>query len=483
MVGNGTGPVTVREQTIPSQVLLLQGPIGPFFSRLADELKSEGHEVFKIHFNGGDEACYAHSGAQRYTGDLTEWPAFLASFIEQHAIDRIFLFGDCRPYHLRATRVARESGVSVYVFDEGYVRPDYITLEPGGVNGFSSLSRDPKDYQSSAPKRLDSPHSAGAGFWPVARHAMYYYLAAWRRQRAFPHYVHHRPLSPLREGLCWLRSGLRKIYYMGIDRLLIRRLADHSDGYYLVPLQVHCDAQIIRHSGGFTVEGFIARVIRSFAEHAPANTRLVLKHHPMDRGYYHHGRLISVLAAQYAVHDRVHYLHEGHLPTLLSGARGTVTINSTVGLSSALHHTPVKVVGDAVYDMAGLTNQAALETFWQEPGQVDHQLYRRYRHYLVSSVLGNGSFYRRAREDLGATGIAWPLGSLTATCDLNRIGAATAAARGHGQAAAVAPVAYHDVPSVAVQAAARVTVDEPLIVWSEREQGISRQQEESRAVQ
>lgn len=404
--------------------------MGPFFSLLAEELKSEGHEVFKIHFNGGDEVCYTQNGAYPYRGDLAGWSVFLRAFIARHGIDRIFLFGDCRPYHLRATNVAREMGVAVFVFEEGYVRPDYITLEPGGVNGRSALSRETGDYATQGPVKQDVPQPAGGVFWRIAGYAVRYYLAAWWLRRAFPHYEHHRPLNPFSEGVCWVRSGLRKLYYLCADYPLVRRLGRQQHGkYYLVPLQVHCDAQVKHHSRYASIEEFIAEVIASFAEHAPADTELIFRHHPMDRAYYDYGKLIARLAARYRVRERVCYLHEGHLPMLLHGARGTVTINSTVGLSSAHHRTPVKVMGYAAYDMPGLTCQEPLDAIWQAPGEVDHRLYRRFRQYLVANVLGNGSFYRRVRAERGATGIEWPLGSLSAASDPARAGVLPIAAR------------------------------------------------------
>src|SRR5207253_3330067 len=36
------------------RVLLLQGPVGPFFRRLAARLRAAGAEVHKVNFNGGD---------------------------------------------------------------------------------------------------------------------------------------------------------------------------------------------------------------------------------------------------------------------------------------------------------------------------------------------------------------------------------------------------------------------------------------------
>ncbi len=55
--------------------------------------------------------------------------------------------------------------------------------------------------------------------------------------------------------------------------------------FFLVPLQVFNDAQIfgipeLRLGGGLRRGG-----ARPFARHAPADTALVIKHHPMSRGY------------------------------------------------------------------------------------------------------------------------------------------------------------------------------------------------------
>lgn len=39
-------------------VLLLQGPVGPFFSRLAHDLELAGASVHKVNFNAGDSLFY-----------------------------------------------------------------------------------------------------------------------------------------------------------------------------------------------------------------------------------------------------------------------------------------------------------------------------------------------------------------------------------------------------------------------------------------
>ena len=64
-----------------------------------------------------------------------------------------------------------------------------------------------------------------------------------------------------------------------------------SGSYFLFPLQVYCDAQL-EHSPFASMEEAIHQVLSSFAVHAPADARLVIKHHPMDRPYREYGAML-----------------------------------------------------------------------------------------------------------------------------------------------------------------------------------------------
>ena len=81
------------------RVLLLQGPNGPFFQRLADELESVGAQVYKINFNAADAHYFPGSRASNYRGNFQDWPQFAQDFCQKEDIEIVFLFGDCRKYH------------------------------------------------------------------------------------------------------------------------------------------------------------------------------------------------------------------------------------------------------------------------------------------------------------------------------------------------------------------------------------------------
>jgi capsular polysaccharide export protein len=319
------------------------------------------------------------------------------------------LFGDCRPIHQIARDEVLARGLELGVFEEGYVRPDYITLERRGVNGHSTLPRLPGRYRNLERAPPDPTRPVGNAYWHGVVWSTIYATATAMGSWRFPHYRHHRPLGPI-EALRWWRGAARKWLYRVCERGWQDRLAGALSGrYFLVPLQVHNDAQVHKHSSYPSVLAFVDATMRSFARYAPADTWLVIKHHPMDRAHQDYRNTITRLASELGVAARVVYLHDQHLPTLLDHTRGVVLINSTVGLQALHHGCAVKVCGDAIFDMEGLTFQGTLASFWEaaDTAKPDAQLFARYRQYVVATTQINGSFYRRLKRAGLASGVRW----------------------------------------------------------------------------
>ncbi len=392
------------------RVLLLQGPFGPFFRRFAQDLAGVGAIVSKINFNAGDQLFY-RSDAIAYRGPMERWPRFLQQVLIARDIDVIVVFGDCRPIHRAAVEVARAQGVQVLVFEEGYVRPDYVTLETHGTNGHSMLSRDPDHYRRLGEAELDTPAPVGDWIWPAVVYGFFYYLVANLGGFLFPQYRHHRGFS-LFEAIPWWIAFFRKPWYALAERGMLHEVVrDDAPAFYLVPLQVFNDYQVLVHSNEGGVPDFIRRVARSFAEHAPADARLVFKHHPMDRGYRTYSRLMRQVSRELGLEGRLLYMHDQHLPTLLRKARGLVTINSTVGMSALLHEVPVVTLGEAYYDIPGLTYQQSLDRFWGEAAEteVDMALFRAFRRAIVEQTQLNGNFYKPTPGSPNRSGLNWPV--------------------------------------------------------------------------
>lgn len=380
------------------RVLMLQGPAGPFFWRVAKMLRGRGAKITKVNFNAGDDLFYPGPDVVRFRGTREEWPEFFADVVRGHRIERVLLFGDCRPLHRRAIENSEELGVEVYVFEEGYLRPDFVTLERGGVNGFSSIPRDPEFYRSLTPTKLPDPVPVGNVLPRAAAYASAYALSHSFGRRLYPHYQHHRDIHPLRQARLWLGAGIRRAAHTWRDRKLDAQIASGDfPPFFIVPLQVHLDAQM-QHCPFDSVEDFLAAVVRSFAAHALPDNVLLVKDHPLGRPYRDYSACLDRLRSEFELGDRLRYVDVIHLPTALKAARGTVVINSTVGLSSIHHGTPVKCLGAAVYDIAGLAFHGPLDHFWSSARHVDRHLYRRYRWWLRRVSQLEGSVWTQLRD-------------------------------------------------------------------------------------
>ena len=395
-------PSNLEKLARKRRVLLLQGPVGPFFRRLADWLETRGARVFKINFNGGDEAYYpAAEGVSAYRGTPEAFAEFLAPFLKEHKIDAVACFGDNRLYHVIAKEICAAARVSFWAFEEGYFRPHFVTLEEGGVNAYSPLPREGsfflKAQRKLAVQQYRPPAPVPDGFRPRAKRAMWYYAAANLFSSRYPAYRHHRAFGlPHYIGL-WLRSGIRRAGYALSDHRFAAQTAKGRFGrFFIVPLQVFNDSQVHVHSDFASVRDFLLHVLESFAAHAPSDTTLIIKHHPMDRGFTDYSRDIAAFAARHPdLKRRIYYVHDVPLPVFLRHGAGMVTLNSTSGLSALIHNMPVKLLGRAHYDIPGLTSRQPLAEFWQNPQPPDRELFTAYRLYHINVTQINGSFYSR----------------------------------------------------------------------------------------
>ncbi|MCW0054001.1 capsular biosynthesis protein, partial [Burkholderia pseudomallei] len=170
--------------------LALQGTASPFFSRLADALTQSGHVVRRVNFCGGDLAYAGEGQSWNYQGAPETLQAWYRSAVESNGCTDVLLFGDCRDVHRPMHVVAEALGLRVHVFEEGYLRPHWITMEQSGVNGRSGLSRDPVWYMD---QRKHIPSAApgkptGYNLYERAYHDIIYRMANTLHAHRFPHY-------------------------------------------------------------------------------------------------------------------------------------------------------------------------------------------------------------------------------------------------------------------------------------------------------
>ena len=160
----------------------MQGPLGPFFRELAKVFSDAGYVTHKINFNGGDRFYSGADCIVDYTDTPENWSAFLEDYLQKHWIQAVFLLGDCRLYHRRAKPVCDRLGVEFMVFEEGYVRPNTITLERHGVNALSQLDMSVETIKKARIESVKAPVTIGATMNQRAIYAAFYYWASFLLQ-------------------------------------------------------------------------------------------------------------------------------------------------------------------------------------------------------------------------------------------------------------------------------------------------------------
>lgn len=398
------------DHTVPNPTsrhfLFLQGPHGPFFYLLGKAIVRTGAKVTRVGFNAGDQAFWFRaSNFIPFTGKHAQWPQTCADLIAQNGITDIVLYGDVRPAHAAAIKIARAAGLRIHVFEEGYLRPYWVTYERDGSNGHSRLMDLTVTQMTDALAINDHDmHPPPAVWGDMRQHVFYGALYHWFvlfANRRYRHFTRHRHLPVHQEA--WLYTKrLTTMPFRALRRYLsTRHIRLGGYPYHLVLLQLEHDASFQAHAPFTRMEEFLQLVIDGFAQGAPAHHHLVFKAHPLEIGRLPFAKTIAAMSKQHGISDRVHFLPGGKLAPLLDQARSAVTVNSTAAQQALWRGIPVKLFGAAVYDKPEFVSTQALPDFFASPKRPDAQAYRSYRRFLLATSQVPGGFYSaRGRRQL-----------------------------------------------------------------------------------
>ena len=378
--------------------LFLQGPGSPFFPRLARALKSSGHETHRVAFCGGDALLgFRHfHRTHRFAGDIDELPGFVRSLVTRLKVTDMFLFGDCRPIHEAAVSDVSKKDVRVWVFEEGYLRPHWVTLERDGTNGKSALPRRPENYLSveSQAQCTSKTVSIRQSIRRRLYHQAVYEAAKVLDPFFFPRYRSHLPDSRIRIASGWAARIAWGALYASRERR--RAVALSQRPYFFVPLQLEHDAQVQRHSCFRSVAQMLDVVLTSFASCAPSDHHLLVKNHPLAHVFWRSHSQV----AKHRLEHRVHFLEDGDAELLIERSKGVVVINSTLGLRAIAKGIPTHVLGTAIYKIKGLVGQGSLDEFWCDQERPNETLADAVIKFMKHRTQLNGGFYSPEAIDL-----------------------------------------------------------------------------------
>jgi capsular polysaccharide export protein len=387
--------------------LIVSAPFGPFARELAQQLRASGARCTRVILNAGDALDWGPAAAAVYLGGRASWKDWLGEQILKRGVTDVIAYGDSSPYAADALMLARSLGVRRHVLEQGYFRPDWVTVERDGVNGNSPLPRDPEWYLGHvACDQHTAEHRVGLTTPSAVFLIIRYHIAVYLGALVFPRYraaYHH---SAVHQAFTHVRRFVAA-------RLTAERSKREHDNVmakvgpiFLALLQRPGDSQLWRHSDFETAEAFLDRVIPSFANHAAKDAQLIIRPHPLDPGIDNHAALISRLAAREGVAARVHYLDYGKLHEVLPRICGAVCVNSTAGLSAVEFGKPTVTLGKAIYDMPGLTHQGGLDGFWTCPQTPNAALYTAFRRVMMATSQVNGAYATRFGRRLAAAEMA-----------------------------------------------------------------------------
>lgn len=386
--------------------LFLQGPHGPFFNGLARMLGRAGAAVSRVGFNAGDQFFWNdRANYTPFNGQPGDWPDFIGNFLTENAITDIVLYGDMRPIHAEAIEIAKERGLTVHVFEEGYMRPYWITYERGGSNGNSRLMEMSIAEMQAAliASELDMPETPG--HWGDMREHMFYgALYHWFvmfRNRRYNNFQPHRDITVAQEFRLYVRRLLTQPV-TAIRRIVAtNRIKFGGFPYHLVLLQLAHDANFQRHSPFSHMRDLLRVTMEGFAAGAPQHHHLVFKAHPLEDGRVSVRKEIEQIADELGIRERVHYVFGGKLARLLDHARSAVTVNSTAAQQVLWRGLPLKVFGAAVYAKPEFVSTQSLPEFFARPARPDSRAYKDYRRFLLETSQISGGFYSaRGRRQL-----------------------------------------------------------------------------------
>lgn len=379
-------------------VLFLQGPHGPFFWRLGKMLRAAGAHVWRVGFNQGDRAFWHDADSYiPFTDKYQDWPAQIAVILADKSITDIVLYGDTRPIHTAAIQAAKAREINVHVFEEGYIRPYWVSYERDGSNGNSRLMdlsiADMRAALDGAELKLpEAPARWGDMRQHIFYGALYHWFVMFRNQR-YRNFRPHRAIGVAKE----FQLYLRRLLLMPV--LSVQRIAATSKvryggfPYHLALLQLEHDSSFQMHSPFDSMTDFLALVVEGFAQGAAPHHHLVFKAHPLEDGRVPLRNEIQKLAQKHGVASRVHYVRGGKLARLLNHARSAVTVNSTAAQQVLWRGLPLKVFGTAVYAKPEFVSTQTLPEFFAHPTRPDSRAYRDYRHYLLETSQITGGFY------------------------------------------------------------------------------------------
>lgn len=388
-------PFFKKKILIKGNCLFLVGPIGTFFARLSNYFEENNIRTYKISFPLY-EYGFPKSRLIKFHKDIFLFKNYLKKILIEKEIKHIFMYGNVLIPHQQTLDLLEELkkediNINSHIFELGYLRPNFVTLENKGINYNSDFIKSREFYiNQNSYKVFPTPR----------KHARFRIRKIWKTvtfiNHSFKNYKivngEHK-LQPKPIYIWFQIKGFFLKYFFRLTEYKLKQKCFFEKKFFIVILQVSTDSQLTEGSDIKNNEKFIYKVIKDFAK-ANVDNYLVFKHHPRDRGYTNYSNQIKKISKKFGLNKKVFYIHDYFLSKLFqnSNCKGTVLINSTVGYQSLYHSIPLKSLGIAPYNIKGLSDQRNLTSFFKNTSTVDRLLFKKFYRYILENSQINGNF-------------------------------------------------------------------------------------------
>lgn len=248
----------------------------------------------------------------------------------------------------------RKHNIKYFVMEQGYFRPFTLSFDAKGVNSEASISKNSRDYKDikidldKYREYLNKPITAKENKIEKHNEIIYSILRLYEKTKI-----------DLNKNNIWDITERNLIQFFNKKMAVKKFKKYHSvkkiEGKYIfIPFQVEGDSQIILNSDKikkmFQLYKVVAETMIKLNEKRKEKIKAVFKFHPMDE--YINVEEILNLEKKY---EETIFFMGGNTQELIKNAEAVITINSTVGVEALMEHKPVVTLGDAFYNIDGIT--------------------------------------------------------------------------------------------------------------------------------
>jgi len=316
---------------------------------------------------------------------MAKYLSFTRDYIRKNHIDIVMMHNDLRWQHALTIEVCNELNILYLITERGIFRPNTLTIDFKGVNGYSSLPKDKAFYKEYTPKSKEFHHNYKTGKIVHTKTNLKFILFiilnkigdfwGWNstvknKNYSLTHYLH-----------LFIRQKFFKVKAT-MHQTLPQR-------YLFIPLQLSTDTQILIHSKFKNIQEFISTVENDFYTLNNKNIKLVFKIHPMERG------MVKYLF------DERSMLVENGTNELIRKSEAIVIINSTVGFEAIKNYKKVIVLGEAFFKIEDIVVCSSKENFKNDLNYVlsgrikpDKDLIDKFVHYVQYEYQINGNLFK-----------------------------------------------------------------------------------------